>query len=835
MKSSYFSIITALTLTGASALQAQTVFSDSFNYTVDAAFVAEGGWTRAINTGSGLGCNVGAGFMYGNPGTGVSALEFEHPATLNVGEVITMSANVDRGTGYSYGRRIILWDGADAGTRQEVAGGTVNGVGPAGGANYNLPKVEYAVTPTDIANGLNHVVFRYSNDGAWGQTNDVTFAVNPAPVGWTWTNTAGGSWATISDWTPDGPADGADAAALINSLDITSDQTITLDGSYTIGTVRFADIAGDDGNWILEAGTGVELVLSAPNAGSPGIVVSNQTATIGAILAGTEGMTKTGAGTLVLGAANTYTGGTFVNVGTVQIANVAAIPAGPGNGNVTLTGSLDLNDNSILVNGLTGAGPVTNSGTGTPTLTIGGDDASGLSYAGVIGNGTGITSLRKTGSGTLTLTAAHTFSGTVTGDGGTLILGGGFNRLHNVAGISVNSGATVELNGGNMFVADHETALENTRVLAADAGVLLMNTSMDSRIGNVSLSNGATWTINRGVAAWDVLLANTTAGAATVTVANSGGNTNASQLNGAGGIHLQGVQNFDIDDVTGDAAEDFTITIPLAGRGSAGGAVGGVNKLGTGTMQLSGINYYAGDTIVTGGVLILAESAELRFVIGADGVNNKVTGPGTATHNGNFNLDLSGADTTSGNSWTLADAATQAFGANFTVLGFTKAAGVHTFDDGSKKWTFKESSGVLTVANATNDYDTWATSNGYWTPGDLNTADSEDFDRDGITNGAEWAFGLNPTKGSSVSPITPVDKLNGNFTYTRRNPTLTNLTFRYEWSTTLAVGSWIGVVPAFADAVVPNGNNQTVTVDLIAAPGDPLSNSTLFVRVVATP
>ncbi|MCB1130764.1 MAG: autotransporter-associated beta strand repeat-containing protein, partial [Verrucomicrobiae bacterium] len=383
-----------------------------------------------------LGNNFGTntdGRMWGNPtggGNTAAGVEYEHPTTLNAGEVITMNANINRGSGYSYGMRVFLWDGADAGTRVEKAGGT-----QAPAAVGALTQVSYTVTPADITAGLDHVVFRYSHDGNWGETNDVSFAVNPAPSGFTWTNTSGGSWATSGDWTPAGPADGADNAGLINSLDITGDQTITLDGTYTIGSLWFADTVGADGNWILNTGTGGPLTLSAPVEGDPGVEVANQTATVNAVLTGTEGLTKTGGGTLVLGAANTYTGGTFIEDGTVEIADTGAIPSGAGAGNVTLDGTLDLADTSITLNGLSGSGTVTNSGTGTPTLTIGGDDASS-SFGGIFDDGTGTTSVVKTGTGTLNLTGSNVDVG-----GGIDVTGGRLRLNRNAAG-GINLGST---------------------------------------------------------------------------------------------------------------------------------------------------------------------------------------------------------------------------------------------------------------------------------------------------------------------------------------------------------------------------------------------------------
>lgn len=716
-----FALVAAgLLLGSADRSAAGVVFSDSFDYTAGSAFLAEGGWSYWNGTG---GSDAGSGICWGQS----IVLEFEYPTALAAGESITMDAVLNRPwAGYFYGMRIVLWDGSDDASRIEVAGGSYQG--------NALPQVSYAVTPADIGAGRTHVIFRYSHDGNWGESQEVSFAVDAAPTGWTWNNAAGGSWATVGDWSPDGPADAADQTASVHLLDITGDRTITLDGNYTIGSVFFADSAGADGNWILDPGTGGPLTLSAPVNGSPGIEVGNQTATVNAVLAGTEGLTKSGAGTLVLGAANTYTGGTTVAAGTLRVGNPAAIPSGTGAGNVSLTGILDLADTGITLNGLIGNGTVTNSGTGTPTLTIGADNADGLTFAGAINNGGGTTSVTKTGTGTLTLTGVHGLSGSVNVEGGTLVMTGGFNRYLNVASITAGPGATAELNGGNMLVPGHGTALDPSRVLSADGGTLFMNTGADLRIGNVNLANGATWTIDRPTSAFDVLLADTTSGPATVTVANSGGNTSPSTMNGAGGLHLQGVQHFDIADVTGDAGDDLIVDLPLANPGFIGGASGGIEKLGTGTMRLGAANSYTGNTVLTAGHLILEEFAALRFVIGANGVNNKVTGTGTAYLDGDFDIDLTGADDTNGNSWFLVDAPNASFGPGFFIPGFTENNDVHTYDDGTAVWTFTEATGTLSVERGL-DYSDWAALNAG------NQTAEEDFDGDGTPNGVEFFMG----------------------------------------------------------------------------------------------
>lgn len=108
---------------------------------------------------------------------------------------------------------------------------------------------------------------------------------------------------------------------------------------------------------------------------------------------------------------------------------------------------------------------------------------------------------------------------------------------------------------------------------------------------------------------------------------------------------------------------------------------------------MSAANTFAGD-IVNDGRLALTDDAVLNFVIGASGVNNSVSGAGPATtFDGDFVFDLGGASSNVGDSWTIASAANQSFGATFNVPGFTESGDVWS----SGVYRFSESTGVLTV------------------------------------------------------------------------------------------------------------------------------------------
>jgi hypothetical protein len=96
----------------------------------------------------------------------------------------------------------------------------------------------------------------------------------------------------------------------------------------------------------------------------------------------------------------------------------------------------------------------------------------------------------------------------------------------------------------------------------------------------------------------------------------------------------------------------------------------------------------------------LAAFANLNFEIGASGVNNKIFGVGVASLNGDFNIDLTGAGTTSGDSWRLVDTSTitETFGSTFTVTGFTDlGSGLWLRNENGVDYYFAEDTGILNV------------------------------------------------------------------------------------------------------------------------------------------
>jgi outer membrane autotransporter protein len=137
------------------------------------------------------------------------------------------------------------------------------------------------------------------------------------------------------------------------------------------------------------------------------------TFTVTQSFAGAGGLSKAGAGTLLLTGAQIYGGATSVTGGTLR-AGVAGAFSANSAFTVGAGATLDLGGFNQNIGSLAGAGSVA---LGSANLSAGANSGS-TSFSGVIG-GTG--TLTKQGTGTLTLTGANTYSGGTTISGGTLV------------------------------------------------------------------------------------------------------------------------------------------------------------------------------------------------------------------------------------------------------------------------------------------------------------------------------------------------------------------------------------------------------------------------------
>ncbi|MES2922170.1 MAG: autotransporter-associated beta strand repeat-containing protein [Verrucomicrobiota bacterium] len=258
-------------------------------------------------------------------------------------------------------------------------------------------------------------------------------------------------------------------------------------------------------------------------------------------------------------------------------------------------------------------------------------------------------------------------------------------------------------------------------------------------------------------------------------------------------------------------------TIQLTGVLSGGG---GLIQSGGGAINLTAVNTYTGTTTVNAGTFTLADNAGLQFIIGNNHANNKITGAGVATINGDFTLDLTGAAIVNGNTWSLVDTTTKTFGTTFTIAGFTETANVHTMVVDGQTWTFTESTGVLSlaVAGGAVGYDSWL-ANYPGLPLDQRGAGA-DYDGDGLKNLLEYTLGGSPLA-SDAAGLTGI-RSGGNFvvTFKRSDLSETDTTLVLQYGTNLA--GWtdipIGASPGAGMVAIgedsPTADLDTVTVTI---------------------
>jgi autotransporter-associated beta strand protein len=124
-----------------------------------------------------------------------------------------------------------------------------------------------------------------------------------------WTSLVDGNWSDAANWNSNTIATGYDATATFNAA---TGVTVTVDSNRKIGNLAF-----DVSDYTL-SGAGI---LSLDATTTPSISVSSgRSATIASSLIGTLGMEKIGAGKLVLAGLNSYTGGTTVTGGTLELS-----------------------------------------------------------------------------------------------------------------------------------------------------------------------------------------------------------------------------------------------------------------------------------------------------------------------------------------------------------------------------------------------------------------------------------------------------------------------------------------------------------------------------------
>ena len=144
-----------------------------------------------------------------------------------------------------------------------------------------------------------------------------------------WTSSGGSTWNDGGNWTDANAVSIHAAPGTFGSFADTDSAVFSGFGSATTISISGANpslaaLSFSGSNYTLSGGT----LTLASGSGPPTISVSDHTQTIFSTITGTQGLWKTGGGTLVLSGSNCYTGGTFVETGELLITNPYAVPDG---------------------------------------------------------------------------------------------------------------------------------------------------------------------------------------------------------------------------------------------------------------------------------------------------------------------------------------------------------------------------------------------------------------------------------------------------------------------------------------------------------------------------
>jgi fibronectin-binding autotransporter adhesin len=403
----------------------------------------------------------------------------------------------------------------------------------------------------------------------------------------------------------------------------------------------------------LENPSGSAIVISISNpVGGPALTIGtkNGTSTWDGLIqdaaGGAGSIRKVGTGTFTLDYANTFTGGVFLDGGTLSLQNSAAA----GTGTITVLDSI-----IDYADGITIANPIDLQGDTTLIVSAG-----AATQSGAISETGGLFGLTKTGAGSLALTSDVT-AGVLAVEEGMLTLNGGTVDLQSIGNdaLIVRSGASALIEGGATVQAtgasgDPRLVLfgDNSQLTLTGAGTsytgpLVMigpfvggtstMTVQDQgsvatdllRIGDYGADDGASGVMN--------ILSGASAQADEVSMLNrstltvNGGTLTADLIDNDPGATTAVA----ISDPVGSAAltlgvNDGSSTYDGEIADAAGGA-GSIHKVGTGTLELTGASTFTGGVTVSAGTLLANNSAGSATGTGPVQVNSDATLGGTGS------------------------------------------------------------------------------------------------------------------------------------------------------------------------------------------------------------
>jgi autotransporter-associated beta strand protein len=593
------------------------------------------------------------------------------PASAVRGQNVTINAAVSAGS---------------PGTINPSTGVTVNLLG-IGGSNSQVmtdsgDHVNYSYTATVLtsaAPGVKNLSVIVTDSSALSGSSNLTFTVNPATETWN-----GGDFGASHNWSDNGNWASGLAPGLVGDtlvFDGSTGLAPNLENNYSVTSVTFPGTAGA---FTIGTGNGSTLTLSA--GGVTNNSANPQTLNVPVVLSAAQTL-NAASGALTLGSA-VNNGGNLLTVNDGGFNTTV-------NGAISGSGGLAMAGTGVAalsgVNAFTG--PTTIS-SGTLTVNGSGQLNNGAYAASIINNGTlnynssaaqtlsgvisGSGQLVKNNAGTLTLSAASTFTGNVTVNNGTLAAAIAVNGQTGTAGplgnggintrtITVNGPGVLDLQINNVFgqlSAVGQGKNPTPPPIVVNGGTLQGEKSANL-LGTLTLNDGtliancASGTINyRNAGYLNSYLSYQLGGDVTVTGSLPSAITNSqtSFATPQDGISLNNVPTtFNVADVTGNAGVDLTVQAAIADVNadyalSSNKLPGVLVKAGTGTMLLSGLNFYSGGTIVSAGTLVTGTTDDQNLPAGGSAAYTGATDVAGALGKPGTTIFLGDANTAANNS-----------------------------------------------------------------------------------------------------------------------------------------------------------------------------------------
>ncbi|VTU19932.1 Outer membrane protein IcsA autotransporter precursor [Variovorax sp. PBL-H6] len=450
------------------------------------------------------------------------------------------------------------------------------------------------------------------------------------------------------------------------------------------------------GSGIFMQGTGSTLAF-VPGAGNTQTVadaIADQTGSGGTgANAGSIGLSKRGAGRLVLSGTNTYSGGTTVTGGTLSISSDQNL--GAASGTLTLDGGT-LQNTAVVST----ARAITIGSAGGAFQT----DADLSSTGSISGTGNVI----KAGVGTLTLAGTNTYTGTTTVSG--TLRAGAANSFSAASAVTLGGGATLDLNSFSQTIG----SLAGFGFVALGTGTLTAGGDNSSTtFSGVMSGSGELIKIGAGTLTLDrdnTVTGRVTINAGTLRLDNGfyglGASSATATVNSGGTLDLGGqygiAQHVDLmggtlTSSTGQALLRGTVTLGTGGTNTIGndgtsltlaGAIGGDSVTiasNAGRVYYRAANTYTGTTTINAGAVLdtaaagigsssgIINNGTLWFEQGSRGtLAQAISGSGELVKFGSGTLTLSGTNTYGGGTFveegTLAISADENLGARSGVL-----------------------------------------------------------------------------------------------------------------------------------------------------------------------